>query len=161
MQPRLVSALSLLSKGIAGPLNCELSSIICCAIYTIEIKCIWHIKLSHKSCSCRRTGYLQSLIQAIVEGVNSAMNQSEIDEIQSEYLSYDWFWIGLFRWNCGTIIFRAWLCKCNGHQINTYFHPLLHCQLMFAFKYLVIFFFSLTKMGRIPLLKEKTGNING
>ena len=30
-QPRLVSVLSLLSKGIADPLNCELSTIICYA----------------------------------------------------------------------------------------------------------------------------------
>ena len=36
----------------ADTLDCELSTIICCAIYTI--KCICHIKLSHKNCSCRR-----------------------------------------------------------------------------------------------------------
>ena len=43
-QPLLVSALSLLSKGIADSLNCELST----------IKCICHIKLSYKNCSCGR-----------------------------------------------------------------------------------------------------------
>ncbi|XP_068717490.1 ferroptosis suppressor protein 1-like isoform X2 [Montipora capricornis] len=56
-QPRLVSALSLLSEGNADPLNNDVSTIIiCCSFYTI--KCICHRQIA-RVCF-RRQGHLNS-----------------------------------------------------------------------------------------------------